>query len=263
MLERMDDIPAELTGLRATGTVSQQDYERVVIPLLEEARDEGQRIRLLFHFGPEFERFTATAAWEDLKVGWRYLRLLERCAVVSDHSAIRTGAHTVAAIVPCPVRVFGNDALQEAIEWLRAAPDTSLHFRILPDRGVVIVEPKGKLSADGFDALEAAVDDWIDAGGGTVNGLVIHLRAFPGWEDMGSAWRHIRFVRGHHRKIPRVAFASESKLAVVAETLGQHFLEAEIQRFDRDALNDAIDWASAGRPSGQRGCDLTEPPQAR
>lgn len=81
----MDDIPAELTGLRATGTVSREDYEGAVIPLLEEARCKGRRIRLLFYFGPEFEGLTAAAAWEDLKVGWRYLRLFERCAVVSDH----------------------------------------------------------------------------------------------------------------------------------------------------------------------------------
>ena len=250
MLERMDDIPAELAGLRATGTVTREDYERVVIPLLEEARDEGQRIRLLFQFGPEFEGITAAAAWEDLKVGWRYLRLFERCAVVSDHDGIRTGARTAGAILPCPVRVFRNGERQEAVEWLRTAQDTSLDFRILPDRGVVIVEPKGKLSAGSFDALEAAVDDWVDTRAGTVNGLVIHVREFPGWEDLGSAWRHIRFVRGHHRRIPRVAFASESKLAVLAETFAQYFLEAEIQRFEWDALDDAIDWASAGRPSG-------------
>jgi hypothetical protein len=249
MLARMDDIPAELTGLRATGTVSREDYERVMIPLLEEARQEGQRIRLLFQFDPEFEGFTPAAAWEDLKVGWRYLGLFERCAVVSDHKVIRTGARILGAILPCPVRVFGNGERQEALAWLRTALDTSLDFRMLPERGVVIVEPKGKLSAGDFDALEAAVDDWIDTRAATLNGLVIHVREFPGWEDLGSAWRHIRFVRGHHRRIPRVAFASNSRLAVLAETLAQHFLEAKIERFDWDALDDAIDWASEGRPS--------------
>jgi hypothetical protein len=244
----MDGIPAELTGLRATGTVSREDYERVVIPLVEEARREGRRIRLLFHFGPEFEGFTAAAAWEDLKVGWRYLRLFERCAVVSDHNWIRTGARTVGAILPCPVRVFGTGERQEVVEWLRSPLDTSLDFRLLPDRGVVIVEPHGKLSASSFDTLEAAVDDWIDTRTGTVNGLVIHVREFPGWEDLGSAWRHIRFVRDHHRRIPRVALASDSKLAALAATLAQHFVEAEIERFDWDALEDAIRWASEGRP---------------
>lgn len=252
MLARIDDIPAELTGLRATGTVSREDYEDVVIPLLEEARHEGRRLRVLFHFGPEFEGFTAAAAWADLKVGWRYLRLFERCAVLSDHNGIRTSARTVGAILPCPVRVFGNGERQEAVEWLCSTLETPLDFRILPGRGVVIVEPHGKLSAGGFDALEAAIDDWIDARAGTVNGLVIHVREFPGWEDLGSAWRHIRFVRDHHRRIPRVAFASDSKMAVLADTLAQHFVEADIERFDWDELDDAIDWASEGRPSGHQ-----------
>lgn len=249
MFEGINEMPAQLIGLCATGTVSEKDYERVVIPLFEEARRKGRRVRVFIHFDPEFEGFTAAAAWEDVTVGWRYLRLFERCAVVGDQKWIRTGARAVGAMLPCPVRVFGNGERQAAIEWLRAPLKTALDFRVLPDRGVVVVEPQGRLSAGDFDTLEAAVDDWIDTGGGAVNGLVIHAREFPGWEDLGSAWRHIRFLRDHHRQIPRVAFASDSKLAALAPTLAQHFAKAEIERFDWDALDDAIRWASGGRTS--------------
>jgi hypothetical protein len=244
MLERINGLPAELTGLRATGTVSKEDYERVVRPLLEGARREGRRIRLLFHFGPEFEGFTTAAAWEDLRVGWQYLRLFERCAVVSDKDWIRTATRVVGPALPCPVRVFGNGAREEAVEWLRAAPGRAVDFRILADRGVVVVEPRGKLSPGDFDALEAAVDDWIEGPAGALNGIVVHAREFPGWENLGSVWRHIRFVRDHHRRIARVAFASDSKVAGLAPTLAQPFVKAEVERFEWDALDEAIRWAS-------------------
>jgi hypothetical protein len=251
MLKRIDDLPAELTGLRATGTVSVEDYDRVVLPMLEEARREGRRIRLLFQFGPGFDGFTAGAAWKDLKVGWKYLRLFERCAVVSDRDWIRAGATVVGAMLPCPVRAFGEDEMEGAVDWLRAPVESSLAFRILPERGVVVVAPRGKLTAADFERLEAEVDDWVDARGDGLKGLVVHTRDFPGWEDLGSALRHIRFVRDHHREIPRVAFASDSRVAALGPTLAQHFAKAEIERFDWDALDDAIRWAAGGKPTAE------------
>jgi hypothetical protein len=251
MLERIDDLNAGLTGLRATGTVTVEDYERVVIPMLENARREGRRLRFLFQFDSGFDGFTAGAAWKDLKVGWKYLRLFERCAVASDRDWIQAGATVVGAVLPCPVRVFGTSELEKAIEWLRGPPESSLDFQILQERGVVVVQPRGKLEAADFDRLEAEVDDWIDGHGDGLKGLVVHTREFPGWEDLGSALRHIRFVRDHHRQIPRVAFASDSRVAALAPMLAQHFVKAEIERFDWDSLDDAIHWAGGGTPASK------------
>jgi hypothetical protein len=246
MLERIHDLPEELIGIRATGTVTRDDYEAVVVPALNEARREGRRIRFLFHFAPGFEGFTPGAAWEDFRVGRRYLRLFERCAVVSDTGWIRTAARSVGAVMPCPVRAFPEAEREQALQWLRAPTEagTSLEYRLLPERGVLVVEPQAKLSAEDFDALESAVDEWIETTPARLEGLVVHTREFPGWEDFGSALRHIRFVRDHHRLIPRVAFASDSKLAAIGPALGNYFVEAEIRRFDADALDEAIEWAS-------------------
>ena len=37
MIERLQHLPPGIDGLRASGTVTEQDYETVVAPLLEEA----------------------------------------------------------------------------------------------------------------------------------------------------------------------------------------------------------------------------------
>jgi hypothetical protein len=129
-------------------------------------------------------RFVGILAGE----GRRYLRLFERCAVVSDQDWIRTGVRVVGAVLPCPVGRCGNGEWQEGVEWLRSPAEASLDFQILADRGVAVVKPRGKLSAADFDALAAAVDHWIEGPAGALNGLVVHGREFPGWEDLGSAW---------------------------------------------------------------------------
>lgn len=246
MLEPIQNLPTGLYGLRATGTVSKDDYEQALQPLLEEARREGRRIRFLYLFAPEFKGFTMGGAWEDARIGLHYLRLFERCAVVSDVGWIRGAARIMGAVLPCPVRVFGSGEWQEAIAWLSSPPNTaSLTHRLFPEQGVLVVEPHGRLHIEDFDALALMVDPWIEAHG-VLNGLVVHVYEFPGWESVGSFLRHIRFIRDHHRKIRRVAVAADSKLAKLGSGLAEHFVQAEIRRFDYSDVDQAIAWA--GRP---------------
>jgi hypothetical protein len=246
MIERLRDLPAGVDGLRASGKVTREDYEEVVRPLLEEARSQGRRIRFLYQFGPDFHGFTAGAAWEDASLGLQYLRLFERCAIVSDIGWIRESSRLFGAMMPCPVRVFANDEWKGALEWL-GAPASRMTHRLLSERGVLVVEPVGPLGAEDFDALALIVDPWIEAHG-ELRGLVVHAREFPGWENLGSLWRHLRFVRDHHRRVRRVALCAGGTLAALGPRLAEHFVAAEVQHFAYDDLDRAIAWAS-GSPA--------------
>jgi hypothetical protein len=245
MIERLHDLPAGVDGLRAKGKVTREDYERVLQPILEEARSQGRRIRLIYQFGPEFEGFTAGGAWEDARLGLRYLRLFERCAIVSDVAWVRESSRLVGAMMPCPVRVFSNEQWQEALAWLASATTEgpAVAHRLLPESGVLVVEPERPLRATDFDALAMTVDPWIEAQG-ELHGVVVHVRAFPGWENLGALFRHLQFVRDHHRRVRRIALAAGGKLADLAPTLAGHFIAAEIRHFDYDDLDGAIAWAS-------------------
>jgi hypothetical protein len=245
MLERIDSLPPDVWGLRATGTVSREDYDIVVRPQLEELRRHGKRIRFLYELGPEFDGFTPGAAWEDFRVGFRYLRLFERCAIVSDVDWVRAAARGLATVMPCPVRVFGCAEIDAAIEWLRARREPSLTYRMLPERGVLVVEPHGPLHAEDFDALDAATDAWIESSGVALRGIVVHARQFPGWENLGTLLRHVRFVRDHHRLVRRVALAVDGTVAQMAPVLADHFVQAELKQFSADDLDAAIVWAGA------------------
>ena len=63
MLEGIPDVPGGIDAFRAVGTLTKDDYEQTVEPLLHDARREDRRLRLLLQFGPEFEGFTAGAVW--------------------------------------------------------------------------------------------------------------------------------------------------------------------------------------------------------
>ena len=249
MMERLTDLPPGIDGVRATGTLTGEDYDKVLQPILEEARSQGRRIRLLYHFAPGFSGFTPGGAWEDARLGLRHLRLFERCAIVSDVGWVRESSRLVGALMPCPVKVFDNAQWQDAVAWLTAPVGSgAVKHRLLGESGVLLVEPQGPLRIEDFDALALTVDPWIEAHG-ELRGLVVHVREFPGWENLGSFFRHLRFVRDHHRKVRRIAVAAGGTLATVAPTLAEPFVDAEIARFGYDELERAIAWASddAGR----------------
>lgn len=119
MLDRLHQLPEGIDGLRARGKVTKADYDEVFHPLVDEARREGRKIRLLYEFGPEFDGFSLGAAWEDARIGVQHLRRFERCAVVSDYDWVRDGARLIGALWPCPVKAFAGDEFQQAVDWLK------------------------------------------------------------------------------------------------------------------------------------------------
>ena len=106
-----------------------------------------------------------------------------------------------------------------------------IHHELLRERGVLTLKPEGALRADDFVALADVVDPYIEQHG-ALNGLMIEVRSFPGWEDFGALLSHLRFVRDHHRRIRRIAVVSDSKLLAIAPKLASHFVSAQVRAFD-------------------------------
>jgi hypothetical protein len=183
--------------------------------------------------------------WEDARLGLRYLRLFDACAIVGDVGWVRESSRLMAGFMPCPVRTFTNAERSQAVAWLEGLPqERGVSFRVLPDAGVIVVEVTSALRAEDFDALSATADGWIEAHG-DLHGLVVHAREFPGWENVAGLLHHVRFVRDHHRKIRKLALAVDGVLANLAPQLANHFIEAQIKHFDYDALDQAIAWAKS------------------
>ena len=249
MLETLSDVPEGVVGVKAVGKLTREDYEKVFKPLVDDARRESRRIRFLYQVGPEYEGFTPGAAWEDAKLGLRSLQSFGACAVVTDRDWVRDSTRIAAFFLPCPVKVFPNRDRDKAIEWLASFPqEVGLAHRLLPDKGVMVVDANGALHAQDFDALALTADPWIESHG-KLEGVVLHARAFPGWENLGSLVRHVQFVRDHHRKGKRIALAADGRLAGVAPRIAEHFVSAEIKSFGYDDLDAAVAWASGSAPS--------------
>jgi hypothetical protein len=248
MIERLSGLPADILGVRAVGTLTLEDYETVIAPIVDEVTRGRTRLRALVEVGPGFEGVTPAAAWDDVRLGLRALRSFDGCAVVSDHEWIRTTSRVAGAVTPFPVRAFPLSDREAALGWLTALPTAAAITARVVEPGVVIVEVREPLRTEDFALLGQTVDAWL-AEHAVLPGVVLHSRRVPGWATPGSFARHIGFVLGHHRRIERIALAVGGRAPAVLAPVAGRVLHPEVRRFGFDRLDDAVGWA-AGSHAG-------------
>lgn len=121
-----------------------------------------------------------------------------------------------------------------------------IDFTLDKEKATLHAKPKGPLSKEDFIVLAETVDPFIEQSGG-LKGLILETVRFPGWEDLGAAVRHFRFVRDHHRKIKKVAIVTDSMLGETAERIASHFVAAEIKQFAAGKIADAQAWINSAQ----------------
>lgn len=120
MLTVIPDLPAGVVGVEAQGQVSASDYEEVLVPAVDAAREAAPdgKVRLLYVLGGDFPDYTAGAAWEDAKLGLGRIRSWERIALVSDAEWLRRAIHGLGWMMPGEVKVFETDQTANARAWV-------------------------------------------------------------------------------------------------------------------------------------------------
>jgi hypothetical protein len=118
-------------------------------------------------------------------------------------------------------------------------------FELLKDKGLLVLRPKGPLSADDFHRISQAVDPYI-LENGRLNGVLIEAQAFPGWDSFNAFIGHMTFVRDHHRKIERIAVASESEVLKLAPRIAEHFAHPAFKVFGSGDTDGALAWLETG-----------------
>lgn len=115
---------------------------------------------------------------------------------------------------------------------------------ITPDdtHDCLILRPTGSLRKADLDALTAAVDE--RAASGSVPNLVVQSPGFPTWSNLAAMLEHLRFIRGHHREIGKVALVSDARAFDLAPRIARLFVSARLRHFPADALDEALDWVA-------------------
>jgi hypothetical protein len=118
MISRLPNMPENILAFKATGEVTAEDYEKVLMPAVETVLKKYRKIRMFYELGPEFRGFTAGAMWDDAKVGIRHLSAWDKVALVTDVHWLRNMIRCLAFMIPGTVKVFGTKDGEAARNWI-------------------------------------------------------------------------------------------------------------------------------------------------
>jgi len=117
MMEIIQGLPENVVGVTASGTVTGEDYDNVLITAIDEKLKKFKKIRILYQTSRDFSHLTYGAYLEDAKVTW-HITSIEKVAVVSDVHWINDSIKIFRFIIPTSVKLFSNDELDEARAWV-------------------------------------------------------------------------------------------------------------------------------------------------
>lgn len=118
MIELIPNLPDPVLGIRAEGKVTSSDYISVFVPAVKEKLSKNAKIRLLYHLGEDFENYELAAIWEDIKMGIQHYTAWEKVAIITDVGWVRNMSIFFGHIIPGQVKVFNNNELEEAKQWV-------------------------------------------------------------------------------------------------------------------------------------------------
>lgn len=120
-----------------------------------------------------------------------------------------------------------------------------LNLKLDKIEGIAVLEPDGALSENDFISVAKEIDPYIESNG-ELRGIVIHAESFPGWDSFSALVAHLQFVREHHKKVSRIAIATDSPIGTLAEHVASHFVNAEIKNFKFGELAASSEWVKSG-----------------
>jgi hypothetical protein len=105
--------------ITAKGKITDDDYEDVIVSAVEAALQEHDKLRFLYVLGEDYDGFEGDAMWEDTKVGMKHFTAYEKIGLVTDVNWIRRSVKAFGFLMPGEVRLFHNDAQNDAEAWLK------------------------------------------------------------------------------------------------------------------------------------------------
>lgn len=121
MIELLKGFPSNVVAIACHGEVTKQDYDTVLIPAVEKALQNHDKVRLLYEVGPDFTSYDAGAAWDDFKVGMEHYSRWDRVAVITDIEWIKLAMRLFSMFLPGAMRVYPTADAAQARLWITQA----------------------------------------------------------------------------------------------------------------------------------------------
>ena len=117
MITLIPDVPENVAAFRASGEITKEDFEKLVMPHVAAKVNTFKELNYLLLLDTDLDKFTAGAWMQDAFLGLQNLTKWNRAAIVTDKNAVKKFTAAFSVVMPGEFRGFGKEDLASAIYW--------------------------------------------------------------------------------------------------------------------------------------------------
>ena len=117
-ITELEGFPRDVIALRFSGLITSADYTASLVPLIDAAAKDHDKLKLLCVLDQYFDGYSAGAMWDDMRFGFSHLTTFSKLALVTDIEWIRKSAKLFGSLMPTEVMVFDVEELDDAKRWI-------------------------------------------------------------------------------------------------------------------------------------------------
>ena len=121
MIEKLKNLPNTLVGFRAAGEVTSSDFEKVVVPAVNELVDRTNKLDYLMVIDTALNHFSAGAWLQDALLGIKKITKWNKVAILSDSEGIQKFTDVFSIVSPGEFKGFNRDEVDKAVAWIQGA----------------------------------------------------------------------------------------------------------------------------------------------
>lgn len=118
MIEIIEELPENVAAFKASGNISELDYDNVINPRVERVYKNFGKINYLLVLDTPLKNFS-TGAWiKDVILGFVYFTEWRKIAIVSNGKGVKDFTNFFGKLIPGKTRGFLSDEVDAAKEWV-------------------------------------------------------------------------------------------------------------------------------------------------
>jgi len=119
MFEILPESKDALLAVRASGKLTAEDYEKILLPKLNELFKVHKKLDMLVLFDEDFACWSSPqAVWDDAKIGLQHPNDFNRIALVGAPQWVEWGMKLYSLFVKGNIRSFPAGQKEDAFVWL-------------------------------------------------------------------------------------------------------------------------------------------------
>lgn len=117
MIAILNDAPENVAAFNATGEITREDFENLVIPHVKSKVEQFDELNYLLYLNTDLDNFTMGAWLHDALLGIKNITKWNRAAIVTDKEGVQNFTDIFSVLMPGEFKSFPKENLYNALYW--------------------------------------------------------------------------------------------------------------------------------------------------